>query len=100
MTEARVSDPKQKTVKKTKTGVVVSDKMAKTVVVEVERRFLEPQFKKYISRKKKFFAQDSKKVCKVGDVVRIQETRPLSSKKCWKVIKVVKKGFGVEEVVV
>lgn len=91
---------KQKNVKKTKMGVVVSDHMAKTVVVEVERRFLEPQFKKYISRKKKFFAQNGKKECKVGDVVRIQEMRPVSSKKCWKVIEIVKKGFGKEEVIV
>lgn len=87
---------KQKPLKKTKIGFVVSDKSPKTVVVEVERRFLEPTFKKYISRKKKFLAQDQKKECALGDKVRIVETRPLSKRKCWKVTEVLKKGFGAE----
>lgn len=87
---------KQKPLKKTKIGVVVSDKSLKTVVVEVERRFLEPIFKKYISRKKKFLAEDAKKECRFGDKVRIVETRPLSKRKCWKIAEVLEKGFGAD----
>lgn len=89
---------KKNKVRKTKVGVVVSDRMPKTVVVQVERRFLEPQFKKYITRKSKFFAHDEKGECHTGDTVCIQEARPLSRMKSWKVVAVLKKGFG-EEVV-
>ncbi|OGQ04003.1 MAG: 30S ribosomal protein S17 [Deltaproteobacteria bacterium RIFCSPLOWO2_01_44_7] len=81
---------------KTKVGTVVSDAMDKTVVVRVERRVLEPEFKKYVSRRKKFFAHDEKNECSVGDVVRIEETRPLSRHKSWRVVQIVKKGFGKE----
>lgn len=81
---------------KTKTGVVVSDAMNKTVAVRIERRVLEPNFKKYISRRKKFLAHDEKNECEMGDVVEIQETRPLSRRKSWKVVSIIKKGFGKE----
>ncbi|MBI5300029.1 MAG: 30S ribosomal protein S17 [Deltaproteobacteria bacterium] len=81
---------------KTKTGVVVSDAMNKTVAVRIERRVLEPNFKKYISRRKKFLAHDEKNECEIGDVVEIQETRPLSRRKSWKVVAIIKKGFGKE----
>ncbi len=94
-----MDEKKKKQNKKVKVGRVVSDRMAKTVVVEVERRFMEPKFKKTISRRTKFFARDEKKESRVGDTVRIQETRPLSKKTCWKVVAVLKKGFGPEEVV-
>ena len=79
---------------KSKTGIVVSDAMDKTVVVRVERRLLNPQYKKYVSRRKKFLAHDEKEECDVGDVVEICETRPLSRRKNWKVVKILKKGFG------
>lgn len=81
---------------KTKTGVVVSDAMNKTAVVRVERRILEPRFKKYIRRHKKFLAHDEKNECETGDVVEIRETRPISRRKSWKVVAVVKKGKGKE----
>ena len=80
--------------KKTRIGVVVSNAMQKTVAVQVERRVLEPKFKKYMSHRKKFLAHDEKQECQVGDVVRIQETRPLSKRKSWTVIAVLKKGYG------
>ena len=67
-------------------GVVVSDKNAKTVVVQVERRFMHPMFGKTISRSKKYHAHDEKKTFKVGDVVRIRECRPISKLKRWEVI--------------
>jgi small subunit ribosomal protein S17 len=67
-------------------GVVVSDKMDKTVVVRVERRVMHPIYKKFIRRSKKYHAHDENNICKTGDSVRIQECRPLSKTKCWEVI--------------
>ncbi|MGQ0742622.1 MAG: 30S ribosomal protein S17 [Alphaproteobacteria bacterium] len=67
-------------------GVVVSDKNAKTVVVEVERRFMHPVYGKTVSRSKKYHAHDEKKASKVGDIVRIRECRPISRMKRWEVV--------------
>ena len=67
-------------------GVVVSDKQAKTVVVRVDRRFTHPIYKKTIRRSKNYHAHDEKGEFKVGDVVRIQECRPLSKLKTWEVL--------------
>ena len=67
-------------------GVVVSDKMDKSVVVRVERRVMHPVYKKYIKRSKKYTAHDENNLCKVGDVVQIQECRPLSKTKTWVVV--------------
>ena len=67
-------------------GVVVSDKMDKTVVVRVERRVMHPLYKKFIRRSKKYHAHAENNVYKVGDVVRIIETRPISKTKTWEVI--------------
>ena len=71
-------------------GVVVSDKNNKTVVVDVERRFTHPVMGKTVRRTKKYHAHDEKGEFKTGDVVRIQECRPLSKLKCWEVIERVK----------
>ena len=67
-------------------GVVVGDKMDKTVVVKVERRVMHPLYKKFMRRSKKYAAHDADNACKVGDVVRIRECRPLSKRKCWEVV--------------
>ena len=67
-------------------GVVVGDKMDKTVVVRVERRFMHPIYKKIIRRSKKFAAHDEANKCKVGDVVTIRECRPISKSKRWEVV--------------
>ena len=67
-------------------GVVVSDKGEKTVVVRVERRVMHPIYKKFIRRSKRFHAHDESNTYKVGDVVRIQECRPMSKLKSWEVI--------------
>ncbi|MBO7244466.1 MAG: 30S ribosomal protein S17 [Alphaproteobacteria bacterium] len=67
-------------------GVVVSDKMDKSVVVRVERRVMHPVYKKYIKRSKKYTAHDENNLCKVGDVVQIIESRPLSKTKTWVVV--------------
>jgi small subunit ribosomal protein S17 len=68
-------------------GVVVSDKNAKTVVVQVERRYTHPLFKKTVRRTKKFHAHDEESTFKVGDIVWIQESRPISKNKRWVVLK-------------
>ena len=68
-------------------GVVVSDKNAKTVVVQVERRYTHPLFKKTVRRSKKFHAHDEENTFKVGDIVRIQESAPISKSKRWVVLK-------------
>ncbi|MFZ4766785.1 MAG: 30S ribosomal protein S17 [Roseimicrobium sp.] len=73
---------------KTRVGVVVSDKMAKTIVVEVERRVPHAQFKKIVRKTKKFYAHDEDGTAKIGDRVRIEESRPLSKLKRWKLIEV------------
>ncbi len=73
---------------KERVGTVVSDKMDKTVVVAVENRFLHPIYQKTVSRTKRYKAHDEANACKVGDRVRITETRPLSRTKRWAVAEV------------
>jgi small subunit ribosomal protein S17 len=77
--------------RKTLTGEVVSDKMDKTVVVSVERRFLHPLYKKYVTRRKRYHAHDAKNSCGLGDAVRLVETRPLSKTKRWRVAAILRK---------
>jgi small subunit ribosomal protein S17 len=67
-------------------GVVISDKMDKSVVVRVERRVMHPVYKKYIKRSKNYTAHDEKNLCKVGDNVQIMESRPISKTKSWVVV--------------
>lgn len=74
--------------KTTKIGVVIGDKMKKTVTVLVERPVRHPLYKKIIKKRKKFLAHDEYEKCKVGDVVRIVETRPLSRRKRWRVLEI------------
>ena len=77
-------------------GVVVSDKMDKTVVVDVSRRKQHPLYRKVINRSRRFKAHDAANECNVGDVVRILETRPLSRGKRWRVIEVLQRGDVAE----
>ena len=81
----------QPTVRKERVGEVVSDKMTKTVVVRVERRVPHPQFKKIVTRFKKFYAHDEQEQAGLGDRVLIRETRPLSRSKRWELVEVVEK---------
>jgi len=67
-------------------GIVVSDKMDKTVVVQVERRVMDPIYKKFVRRTKKYAAHDENNVHKVGETVRIRECRPISKRKRWEVV--------------
>jgi small subunit ribosomal protein S17 len=75
--------------RKTQIGVVVSDKMQKTVVVKVDRMVKHPVYSKYIRRTEKYMAHDELNSCKAGDRVVIVESRPLSKDKCWKVRQII-----------
>lgn len=86
--------------RKERVGEVVSNKMTKTIVVRVERRFPHPQFKKVITRYKKFYAHDEKSEAKPGDRVRIIETRPLSRLKRWQLVEVVERNTDATPVAV
>ncbi len=77
--------------KVTKSGVVVSDKMDKTIVVRVQRQFKHPLYKKIVRRHKKFQAHDEKNECKIGDFVLIQESKPISRHKKWILNKIIEK---------
>lgn len=77
--------------RKERVGKVVSDKMDKTIVVRVERRFRHPRFKKVVTAYSKFYAHDEKNDAKIGDHVRIQETRPLSKSKSWRLVEIVER---------
>lgn len=77
--------------KKERMGEVISSKMAKTIVVRVERRFPHPKFKKVVTQFNKFYAHDEKNEARPGDRVRIQECRPLSRTKRWRLVEVVEK---------
>jgi len=74
-----------------KLGIVIRDKMTKTVVVEVRRLVMDPLYHKYLRRRSRFMAHDEKDECKVGDRVRIEECRPLSRHKRWVVKEVVER---------
>lgn len=72
-------------------GQVVSDKMNKTIVVQVERKVKHPVYGKYVKRTSKMYVHDEENSSRVGDVVRIQQTRPLSKTKRWKLVEIVKR---------
>lgn len=77
--------------RRTQTGIVVSDKMQKTIVVEVSRRVKHSKFQKYYTRTAKYMAHDEKSEAKVGDKVLIKESRPLSRHKRWALVNVIEK---------
>jgi small subunit ribosomal protein S17 len=77
--------------RKVRVGVVVSDKMDKTIVVAVEKLVRHPLYGKTVKRTKKFKAHDENNECRVGDVVKIMETRPLSREKRWRLVEIVKR---------
>lgn len=84
--------------RKERIGEVISNKMAKTIIVRVERRFPHPEFKKVVTSYKKFYAHDEKGEAKPGDRVRIEETRPLSKTKRWRLVEVVERNTEVAPV--
>ncbi|MBR5385923.1 MAG: 30S ribosomal protein S17 [Bacteroidales bacterium] len=81
----------ERNLRKERTGVVVSNKMDKTIVVAVETHEKHPIYGKFVKKTTKFYAQDEKNECGVGDTVRIMETRPLSKTKNWRLVEIVEK---------
>jgi small subunit ribosomal protein S17 len=79
-------------------GEVVSDRMHKTITVKVERRIRHPIYERVIRRSKKYHAHDEHNQCRIGDQVRIMETRPLSKTKRWRLIEIIRRRAGVEAV--
>tara|TARA_Y100000590_G_scaffold106359_1_gene121083 strand:+ start:469 stop:729 length:261 start_codon:yes stop_codon:yes gene_type:complete len=77
------------------TGIVVSDSMDKTVVINVERRFPHPIYKKYVTRSKKYYAHDENNKCESGDMILIEESKPLSRLKRWRVKEIIKKAIKI-----
>jgi small subunit ribosomal protein S17 len=76
---------------KERIGRVISDKMQKTITVLVETRVQHPRFKKTITRRKKFYAHDEREEARIGDIVRIRETRPLSKLKRWRLVEIIRR---------
>lgn len=81
----------QRAFRKTRVGVVVSNKMEKTITVAIERKVQHPIYKKYFKKTTKLLAHDEKRECGIGDKVKIMETRPLSKLKRWRLVEVVEK---------
>ncbi len=84
----------QSGIKKVMTGDVVSDKMNKTVVVRVERKYKHPKFKKVVRRSRRYKVHDEKNECRTGDFISICETRPLSKDKRWRLREIITKAAG------
>jgi small subunit ribosomal protein S17 len=81
----------ERNLRKERIGVVVSDKMDKSIVILVERKVKHPKYGKFVKKSSKFMAHDEKNEAAMGDVVRIMETRPLSKNKCWRLVEIVEK---------
>jgi small subunit ribosomal protein S17 len=86
-----VETAEHKANKQTLTGIVVSDKMAKTIVVEITMRKLHPLYKKYVTKSKRIKAHDENNDAHVGDTVRVIEVRPVSKDKCWRLAEILEK---------
>jgi small subunit ribosomal protein S17 len=77
--------------RKERTGVVVSNKMDKSIVVQITRKVKHPVYGKIVKKSSKFMAHDEKNDCNIGDTVRIMETRPLSKDKCWRLVEIIER---------
>ena len=81
----------KRNLRKERIGVVVSNKMDKSIVVEIERREKHPIYGKFIKKTNRFMAHDEKEECNIGDTVRIMETRPLSKRKRWRLVEIIER---------
>lgn len=81
----------ERNLRKERTGVVVSNKMDKSVVVAVKRKVKHPIYGKFVNKTTKFVAHDEANTCGEGDTVKIQETRPLSKTKCWRLVEIIER---------
>jgi len=92
MSEEKNTAPvKRQTKRKTRIGLVTSDKMEKSITVSIEKRVKHPIYKKYFKKTTKFMAHDEKNECGIGDTVKIMETKPLSKNKRWRLVEIVEK---------
>jgi small subunit ribosomal protein S17 len=90
-TSETATDQVDRAKKKIRVGTVVSDKMQKTVVVQIERLVRHPVYKRYVRRRKRFKVHDEENQCRTGDVIAFMETRPLSKDKRWRFVKFVER---------
>jgi small subunit ribosomal protein S17 len=81
----------ERNLRKERIGVVVSNKMEKSIVVLVERKVKHPKYGKFVKKSTRFMAHDEKNECNIGDTVRIMETRPLSKSKCWRLVEIIER---------
>jgi small subunit ribosomal protein S17 len=81
----------ERKLRKERTGVVVSDGMDKSIVVAVKRKVKHPIYGKFINRTKNFMVHDEENTCKIGDTVKISETRPMSKNKSWRLVEVIER---------
>jgi small subunit ribosomal protein S17 len=100
MAEATNIQATDRGTRKERVGEVISNKMAKTIVIRVQRRYPHPRFRKVVTGYRKFYAHDEKNEAKLGDRVRIEETRPLSKLKRWRLVEVVERAESVAPVAV
>jgi len=81
----------ERNLRKEKIGLVVSNKMEKSIIVQVERRVKHPKYGKFVKKTSTFAAHDENNDCGIGDTVRISETRPLSKTKCWRLVEIIER---------
>lgn len=81
----------ERNLRKERTGLVVSNSMDKSIIVQIQRRVKHPVYEKFVKKSTKFLAHDDKNECNVGDTVRIMETRPLSKRKCWRLVEIIER---------
>jgi small subunit ribosomal protein S17 len=81
----------ERNLRKEKVGLVISNKMTKSIVVSVERKIKHPKYGKFVKKTSKFMAHDENNECKIGDKVLIAESRPLSKDKCWRLVEIIER---------
>ena len=86
-----MEENKVRNLRKERVGVVVSNKMDKTVVVAEKRKMKHPIYGKFVNKTTKFYAHDEKNDCNIGDLVKVMETRPLSKNKCWRLVEIIER---------
>lgn len=98
MSAARMTAPTARAMRKIRTGVVISNKMQKTIVVQVARLVRHPQYSRVVAQASTFKVHDETNSAAIGDLVKIMETRPLSKEKCWRLVEVVRRAADVPPV--
>tara|TARA_Y100001954_G_C15632732_1_gene513550 strand:- start:310 stop:564 length:255 start_codon:yes stop_codon:yes gene_type:complete len=81
----------ERNLRKERIGLVISNKMDKSIVVEIERKVKHPIYGKFVKKTSKFMAHDEKNDCNIGDTVSIMETRPMSKNKCWRLVEIIER---------